>query len=519
MLARLVLLLAALAGSPALADDMTLLGVGVGHAVSAPFYFPGSPAAIYSTRKVVSAYSGEALNVRRASDSATQDIGFVGAAFDTAGANSFCASTFCYVTKWYDQSGNGNDASQAITGYQPMLLVLNGKAWVTFFSQLLASASPVALTGDQTIGAVMMTGDGGSTLFPLSDYDGSAGWAFIDNYTGAKQAAYWSNGGGFLGASGSNMVAHAPSRLVATRTSGSVNVYVNGTSAATATGASNTAPTVGLMLGGYNGNATFSGMFAEVFVYSSALSGASLASIDANEGATWGDLGFETPYSGASSVQFGVNQVVSLGNVLDYERTQPWTVFAAIQLYNNPNSVGQVIFSNVPASGPPYPGYELWIDTSGHLRVRLINNQPSNYLDVSGTTNVVDGKKHFVSASYDGSSTAAGVKMYVDGVPETTTILADVLSASIIGTGQGMILGAQQGPIFELSGTLGHFQIDNVARSAAYIAAHATPASLPPIDANTALSLALTDGSGTTAADASGNGHNGTLTSANMWVP
>ncbi len=346
MIACILLLLAALAGSPALADDLPLIGVGVGHAVSAPFYFPGSPAAIYSTRKVVSAYAGKALNVRRASDSTTQDIGFVGAAFDTAGANSFCASTFCYVTKWYDQSGNGNDVSQATASQQPMLLVVNGNAWVTFFSQLLASASPVALTGDQTIGAVMMTGDGANTLFPLSDYDGSAGWAFIDNYTGAKQAAYWSKWRGFLRRI---RVEHGRSRPVPSGRDPHRRI-------------------------------------------------------------------------GERLSQRGERQ-----NGDRAEQTAPPAPRSTRASYNNPNSVGQVIFSNVPASGPPYPGYELWIDTSGHLRVRLINNQPSNYLDVTGATNVVDGKKHFVAASYDGSSTAAGVKMYVDGVPETTTILADVL--------------------------------------------------------------------------------------------
>ena len=250
MLARLLLLLAALASSPALADDLPLLGVGAGRAVSAPYYFPGSPAAIYSTRKVVSAYAGAALNVRRKSDNATQDIGFVGANFDMASAGSFCSGTSCFVTKWYDQSGAGCDASQSNTTEQPMLMLINGRAWAAFSVQVL-TACVLALTGDQTVGAVLMTGDGYDTTFPVGDYDGGAGWTLMENYTAAKQGIYWSNGAGaFVSSSGANLLAHAPSRLTATRASGAVNVYINGASVASVTGQSNTTPSVGFTIGG-----------------------------------------------------------------------------------------------------------------------------------------------------------------------------------------------------------------------------------------------------------------------------
>ena len=70
-----------------------------------------------------------------------------------------------------------------------------------------------------------------------------------------------------------------------------------------------------------------------------------------------------------------------------------------------------------------------------------------------------------------------------------------------------------------MRGTLVHFQIGNVLRSPSYIASYSTPSNLPQIDANTTISLPLTDGSGATAADTSGHGLNGTLSTANMWVP
>lgn len=80
--------------------------------------YPGAAAA-YSLRKLSSSYSGSAIRVRRASDSAEQDIAFSGNDLDTASLTSFCTGTDGFVTTWYDQSGGGNDATQATTTRQP----------------------------------------------------------------------------------------------------------------------------------------------------------------------------------------------------------------------------------------------------------------------------------------------------------------------------------------------------------------------------------------------------------------
>lgn len=64
----------------------------------------------YSTRHLLSTYSGSCLQVRRASDNSTSDIGFVGDTLDVASINTFCSGTTCYVRIWYDQSGNSLDA-------------------------------------------------------------------------------------------------------------------------------------------------------------------------------------------------------------------------------------------------------------------------------------------------------------------------------------------------------------------------------------------------------------------------
>ena len=79
-------------------------------------------AAAYSLRQLSSAYSGDAIVVRRASDNTTQNIGFVNNELDTASLESFCSGTDGFVTTWYDQSGNGLDVAQSTASQQPQII-------------------------------------------------------------------------------------------------------------------------------------------------------------------------------------------------------------------------------------------------------------------------------------------------------------------------------------------------------------------------------------------------------------
>ena len=302
-----------------------------------------------------------------------------------------------------------------------------------------------------------------------------------------------------------------------------MTLYQNGASVGSGAG-SNGASTAPFAIGYWPAySIPFEGLIGEVYLYSSALSSANRTSIDTSESRYFASTGFATPYSGASVVQFGPGEDCSAGHVLDFEHTQPFTAFAAIQMYNMPNTESVIIDNDDP--GNNYAGYQLVVNGpslfssyGGRLLLRLMNNVFSTHIDVVGSTNVADGKKHFVAVSYDGSGLAAGVKLYVDGVQETMTTLSDTLSGTMVSSGQTFLVGDQYGN-YTMHGSIGHVQIDTVARSPSYIASYSTPSSLPPIDAKTAISLSFTEGSGTTAADASGNNHNCTLSSANMWVP
>ena len=93
-----------------------------------------------SFRLLRSDYYGNCITVRRASDNATQNIGFVDGELDVASLETFCSGTDGFVTTWYDQSGNGNDATQTTASAQPQIvssgsvILENGKPTLDFDS-------------------------------------------------------------------------------------------------------------------------------------------------------------------------------------------------------------------------------------------------------------------------------------------------------------------------------------------------------------------------------------------------
>lgn len=80
--------------------------------------------ALYSVVKY-KFWNGNCLRVQRSSDSTQLDIGFVNGVCDIASAMAFAGSGTLSVVKWYDESGNANDATQSNVGIAPVFTNLN----------------------------------------------------------------------------------------------------------------------------------------------------------------------------------------------------------------------------------------------------------------------------------------------------------------------------------------------------------------------------------------------------------
>lgn len=118
-------------------------------------FYPNAAAA-YSLRNLRTAYTGSAIRVRRSSDNTEQNIGFSGANLDTSALTSFCGSGNGFVTTWYDQSGNGNNATQTTAANQPQIvssgavLTLNSKPTLLTGASGFMSTTSAAFNSTQT---------------------------------------------------------------------------------------------------------------------------------------------------------------------------------------------------------------------------------------------------------------------------------------------------------------------------------------------------------------------------------
>ena len=80
-------------------------------------------------------------------------------------------------------------------------------------------------------------------------------------------------------------------------------------------------------------------------------------------------------------------------------------------------TAGEIIFSDVNLVSSPGWYFQTGIGTN----FVLVNAALTNSLNVIGSKNVQDNKWHFVAFTYDGSVTAAGIKIYSDGGLDSMT--------------------------------------------------------------------------------------------------
>jgi len=153
-------------------------------------------AAAYSVRKLSSTYTGSALRVRKEVSSVDEetDIAFNASnEMDTAALLSFASDADggnVFVTIWYDQSGNGNDATNSTESEQPLvvsggtLVEENSKAAIEFdgVNDRLNTPSITHGTDDiSIIGVFMNELNTGDQSFISGQHGSGMQWSRIRN--------------------------------------------------------------------------------------------------------------------------------------------------------------------------------------------------------------------------------------------------------------------------------------------------------------------------------------------------
>ena len=116
---------------------------------------------------------------------------------------------------------------------------------------------------------------------------------------------------------------------------------------------------------------------------------------------------------------------INLGEKARFTRHTPFTIdfwMKDARLLKDPVVV---YTSSAGTDAGPY-GYDLMIE-NGILQARMMRHWPGNALATRATSPVPANEWVRVSVTYDGSSTAAGMKLYVNGELARTTILRDHL--------------------------------------------------------------------------------------------
>ena len=127
-------------------------------------------AAGYSLRRLSSTYTGSAIKVQDTVGGATLDVGFdSNGELDTAAIVAYGGSNDVFVETWYDQSGNGNNSTQATSANRPKIydgatsavIVENGKPAVQFdgsndtLQASVTSSNIISTNAENTLLAVM----------------------------------------------------------------------------------------------------------------------------------------------------------------------------------------------------------------------------------------------------------------------------------------------------------------------------------------------------------------------------
>lgn len=111
----------------------------------------------------------------------------------------------------------------------------------------------------------------------------------------------------------------------------------------------------------------------------------------------------------------------------DFEKDQPFSFGAWVKL-TKPGQTGALFARMDDEHG--YRGWDLWIENN-RPGTHIISTWQDDALKVVSNTELKPGEWNHVLITYDGTAKAEGVKIYINGAPQPTSVQANALKSSI----------------------------------------------------------------------------------------
>ena len=123
---------------------------------------------------------------------------------------------------------------------------------------------------------------------------------------------------------------------------------------------------------------------------------------------------------------------IDINGLEAFELTDPFSISVWIKPERRPvKGTTMTVLGNSSVKGELYKGWDLHVDHLGQVSARLISVLPNNYLHVKSKDSIPVGEWTHLLMTYDGSSYASGLKVYINGQACNQTVAYDRLYKSI----------------------------------------------------------------------------------------
>ncbi len=115
-----------------------------------------------------------------------------------------------------------------------------------------------------------------------------------------------------------------------------------------------------------------------------------------------------------------------------FEANEPFSASLWVNTTKKDSTKTQTLMCTTGNKNSFWRGWEFYLDNNNRLNLKLINSLPHNYIQTRTQESIEINEWQNVSFTYDGSSKAKGIKLFINGKESPTEIVFDQLYKSIL---------------------------------------------------------------------------------------